>query len=741
MNDSDEEKYFEEDGNEEEKISSDVKNRDSSKEEQIDTLEEFMLEINKVIEEEEKKKEEDLESHENKNLYNNKIINKRNVDSQKFKDNIIISKNKNDPVDYKIYDNSLDDNDVTADIYEYLEKQKEICDMEIKKKRKKNAELECNDKNCMEKIYNDNDMTSCDRKHKKSKEDFKEYHIYDDNEFLEQQHKYYYHHLDDDDGEEVILDEINYDNIPKEEFKKDIFVIDENVHSFTLEESVEYKKKNNIISMGFNIPKPIYSLLQIKNLIDNDILQRIYDTYLSTLFPVQSMVIPIFLSGRDHIVTSNAGTGKTLSYIISLIIHMMNYKKIKKNSLCDIDKKENINFDKKKNDYFSCSTDALILTPTRELCIQIYDDINNICCNKLKTCVLCSGIDYKNIYNNIRKGTDIVICTVKTLIHFVNKKYFSLVKIKYVIVDEFDLLFSKQFLHLVTSVLKNIRTDSIKGMFSSMVVSEPMYGLVKTYLNKKYITIKIENKYSMIYEKFYILEECSKYNYLIDNIKKCSDKGQGFIFCNSKKNVMLLYDKLKKERSLNSISFDFIYGDLLQNERIYKYEKLKNKKTHILITTDLMSRGIDLINLNFVINYDCPSDIFIYIHRIGRCSSVNNEGQAITFILPSEKKMAFLIYTHLKNKKRKIDKELEYFILSNNLNNDIQMKSYKRKMNNSILNMPLKNIHNMCNVVSNNMSTENSFLQKKNLLVNKENSTKKLNMISPDDVLSSSSEE
>lgn len=109
---------------------------------------------------------------------------------------------------------------------------------------------------------------------------------------------------------------------------------------------------------------------------------------------------------------------------------MMNYKKIKKNSLCDIDKKENLNFDKNKNDYFSCSADALILTPTKELCIQIYDDINNICCNKLKTSVLCSGIDYKKIYNNIRKGTDIVICTVKTLIHFVNKKIFLISKNK-----------------------------------------------------------------------------------------------------------------------------------------------------------------------------------------------------------------------------------------------------------------------------------------------------------------------
>ncbi|SOV74018.1 ATP-dependent RNA helicase, putative [Plasmodium sp. gorilla clade G3] len=738
MNDSDEEKYFQEDGNEEEKINSNVKNPDISNEDQMDTLEEFMLEINKVIEEE-KKKEEDLESHEYNNLYNKKIINKTNKDGPKLKDNIIIDRNKNDNVEYKIYDNSLDDNDVTADIYEYLEKQKEICDMDIKKKRKKNEELECNDKNNIVNIFIHNDITSYDRKIKKSKENNNEYDIHYENELSQHQDKVD-HYDDDNNYEDVILEDINYDNISVEEFKKNIFMIDENVNSFTLEESVEYKKKNNIISMGFNIPKPIYSLLQIKNLIDHIVLQKIYDTYISTLLPVQSMVIPIFLSGRDHIVTSNAGSGKTLSYIISLIIHLMNYKKIGKNSLCDIDKKENINSDKKKIDYLSSSAHALILTPTRELCIQIYDDIKNICSNKLKTCILCNGMNYKRIYDDIKKGIDIIISSVKTLIHFINKKYLSLVRVKYVIIDEFDMLFSKQFVHMVTSVLKNIRTDSIKGMYSS-IVSETMYELVKSYLNKKYITLRIENKYSMIYEKFYILEEYSKYSYLIYSIKKCCDKGQGFIFCNSKKSVMLLYDKLKKEISLNYISFDFIYGDLLQTERIYKYEKLKYKKTNILITTDLMSRGIDVIHLNFVINYDCPSDIFIYIHRIGRCSSVNNEGEAITFIMPSEKKMAFLIYTHLKNKKRKIDEELENFILKNNLNNDIQMKSYKRKMNNSILNMPLKSINNTSSVVANNISTENNFLQKNNLLINKENSPKKLNMISPDDVLSSSSED
>ncbi|SPJ08641.1 ATP-dependent RNA helicase, putative [Plasmodium sp. DRC-Itaito] len=749
MNDSEEEKYFQEDGNDDQKINNNVKNQDMSNKEQMDTLEEFMLEINKVIEEEKKKKEEeDVESHEYNNLYNNKIINKQNMDAPNLKDNIIISTNKNDNVEYRIYDNSLDDNDVTADIYEYLEKQKEICDMEIKKKRKKNGELICNDKNNIENIYIDNDILSYDRKVKKSKENYNEYDIDDENELSEKQHNKYDHydhndhddHCNDENYEDVILEDVNYDNIPIEEFRKDIFVIDENVNSFTLEESVKYKKENNIISMGFNIPKPIYSLLQIKNLIDHDVLQKIYDTYLSILRPVQSMVIPIFLSGRDHIVTSNTGTGKTLSYIISLIIHIMYCKKIEKNNLCDIDKKESINYDKKKIDYLSSCTHALILTPTRELCIHIYDEINNICCYKLKTCVLCSGINYKKIYNDIKKGSDIIICNVKTLIHFVNKKYLSLVKVKYVIVDEFDLLFSKKFVHMVRSVLKNIRTDSIKGMFSS-IVSEPMCQIVKSYLNKKYITLRIENKYSMICEKFYILEECSKYTYLIHSIKKWCDKGQGFIFCNSKKNVMLLYDKLKREISLNYIRFDFIYGDLLQTERIHKYEKLKNKKTHILITTDLMSRGIDVINLNFVLNYDCPSDIFIYIDRIGRCSSVNNEGEAITFILPSEKKMAFLIYTHLKNKKRKIDEELESFILRNNLNSDIQMKSYKRKMNNSILNIPVKNIHNTSSVVDNNISTENNFLQKNNLLVNKENSTKKLNMISPDDVLSSSSSE
>ncbi|SOV11038.1 ATP-dependent RNA helicase, putative [Plasmodium sp. gorilla clade G2] len=738
MNDSDEEKYFQEDDNEEEKLNNNAKNEDNPNEEHMDTLEEFMLEINKVIEEEKKKEEEDLEAHEYNNFYNNNnLINKRNKDVKNFKDNILIDTSKNDNTKYRLYDNSLDDNDVTADIYEYLEKQKEICDMELKRKRKKSGELEYND---IENIYIDNDKTLDDRKIKKRKDKYNEYDIDDEKELS--QHRCKYDYYDDNNNnnnnndDDIILDDINYNNIHIEEFEKNIFVIDENVSSFTLEESVEYKKKNNIISMGFNIPKPLYSLLQIKNLIDHNVLQKIYDTYINTLLPIQSMVIPIFLSGRDHIVTSNASTGKTLSYIISLIIHLMHYKKRRKNNIYDINKKEKKDCHNKKNNnnYSSSSTHALIITPTRELCIQIYNDINKICSNKLKTCVLCSGMDYKKIYDDIKKETDIIICCVKTLISFINKKYLSLVDVKYIIIDEFDILFSKQYVHMVTSVLKNIRTDSIKGMFSS-IVSEPMYELIKPYLNKKYITLKIENKYSPINQKFYILQESSKYNYLINNIKKFHSRGQGFIFCNSKKNVMLLYEKLKKEISLNYISFDFIYGDLLQTERIYKYEKLKNKQTNILITTDLMSIGIDLINLNFVINYDCPTDIFIYIHRTGRCCSIDNEGEAITFILPSEKKMAFLIYDHLKNKKQKIDEELENFILQNNLNNDIQMKSYKRKMNNSILNMPLKNILNTSSVDANNINKEN------NLFVKKENSTKKLNMISPDDVLSSSEED
>ncbi|CRG99739.1 ATP-dependent RNA helicase, putative [Plasmodium relictum] len=677
MNDSDEDKFFEDNGED------DCENEKNAKaysknEQEKDPLDEFMVEINKVIEEEKKKvelkekmnnsfqeeykknmSEKELSENKKKNTYFNPIKNRENNDD----------------------DNSLDDNDATADIYEFLEKKKE----------------ELKNDNIYENENKDND-------------DF----------------NFFQNEKNNSKEEEKIIDNINYDEVELEDFNKDIFITDENISNFTLEESVEYKKKNNIITIGFNVPKPLFSFLQLKNLIDKEILENIYSKSISILSPVQSIVIPIFLSGRDFIAASRTGSGKTLSFIISLIIHLLNYKKNEKTNNEESGKR------KRKIIY----PHALILTPTRELCVQIYDEMNKISMNKLKSCMLFNGINYKKAYDDIQKGVDILIANVKTLINFVNKKYLSLINIKYVILDEFDKLFSKQFIHSVVSILKNIRSDSLKGLFSS-TFSDNLIEVIKPFLNKKFIITKIGDNNVLIDEKFYIVEENYKYSYLLNDIKKCSNSGQGFIFCNSKKNVINLYEKLRKEFSLKDISFDYIHGDIDQTERIYKLESLKKKKTQILISTDLMSRGIDIVDLNFVINFDCPSDIFIYIHRIGRCSRINNKGQAITFILPSEKKMAFLIYNHLKTKNKIIDEELENFILKNNLNNNYEMKNLKRKINSTFLDYQFKRKTETEKKINSNEPAFKKVSSSRN-----ENSLpKNLNVITPNDVLSSSDEE
>ncbi|EDL44770.1 ATP-dependent RNA Helicase, putative [Plasmodium vivax] len=632
-------------------------------------------------------------------------------------------------------DDSLDDNDATADIYEFLEKKNEELANE-----KRRAEAHGG------KGTHNRNMMSDDSP--------------DDGD------DFFQNGRDSNRENEIIENDINYDEVQLDQFNKDIFVTDESITNFTLEESVEYKKKNNITTIGFSVPKPIFSFLQLKHVIDKEVLENMYNSSISILSPIQSIVIPIFLSGRDFIASSRTGSGKTLSFIISLIIHLGNYKQVER-------ERKKKNFEREgdppeeehaaagaastaapptttaqaappptaypsKQGKGNASAHALILTPTRELCVQIGDQIDKLCLKKLKSCILFSGINYKNAYEDIHRGVDIIIANVKTLINFVNKKYLSLMKIKYVILDEFDRLFSKQFVNSVTSILRNIRADAMKGFFSS-TFSEQSCELAKPYLNKKFIIIKVGENNVLIDKKFYILEDHAKYGYLLNCVHACAPSGQGFIFCNSKKNVMTLYEKLKREISLRHISFDYIYGDIDQTERLYKLDCLKKKKTQVLVSTDLMARGIDVMDLNFVINYDCPSDLFVYVHRIGRCSRMNNRGQAITFIQPSEKRIAFLIYSHLNNKKEKVDQELEDFIRSNNLHNDVQMKKVKRKMNDSIFDVSQKKAKHP----GDNKSILADFAFKKMSAPSKseEDALKNVKVFTPNDVLTSSDEE
>ncbi|KAI4838878.1 ATP-dependent RNA helicase [Plasmodium brasilianum] len=632
---------------------------------EIDPLDQFMEEINKVIEEEKKisEKKEKL-----KNNYEH-VTSKRDQGKESVGEEgphaskrYIRGNGKGQHGDND--DSSLDDNNATADIYEFLEK--------------KNEEL------IHEKILEDGNgkqgnyvrKSGTAAKNKSDRLDghdgYDGYDGYDGHDGHDGYDGYDEHvehdgfdclqyqseRRNDKEGDKII-DDMNYEEIELEKFKKDIFITDESINNFTLEESVQYKKKNNISAVGFNVPKPIFSFLQIKNLIDKDILQNMYNLSISVLSPIQSIVIPIFLSGRDFIATSRTGSGKTLSFIISLVIHIMNCKKFEGRVNYHMEKwdhrddrhniaeeeqaeKEENEEGKTYEDYKSekkpqtkgrrgCpSAHALILTPTRELCVQIYDEMNRVSMKKLKSCILFSGINYTKAYNDIQKGVDIIIANVKTLISFINKKYLSLINTKYVILDEFDKLFTNQFIYSVISILKNIRPDAIRGFFSC-TCSEHICELVKPYLNKRFITIKVGDNNVFIEKKFYILEENVKYMYLLNCIQNFIKNEQCFIFCNSKKNLLSLYDRLKKEISLRHISMDYIYGDIDQTQRIYKFECLKKKKTQIMISTDLMARGIDVVDLNFVINYDCPNDIFIYIHRIGRCSRMNSTGMSTLF--------------------------------------------------------------------------------------------------------------
>lgn len=632
-----------------------------------DPLDAFMKEINKVIEEENKK----VENNSNENI---------NELKESFYTKNACNKKERNTEDL-LLDNTLDDNDVTADVFEFMEQ-----------KKKGKSFKENFDENSLESDNNDNDSFSDNDKNPK---------------------------------QEVIFETICYEKEKIEPFIKYIFEVDESIKEFTFEESKEYMKKNNIIVNGSNIPKPIYSFLQLKKIVPKPILQHLYDQSINILSPIQSIVLPTFLCGRNFIASSRTGSGKTLCFVISLVIHML-YSNLKKG-----EEEREIHRRRNKN------PEALILAPTKELCAQIYEVMNHISINKLKTIMLFQGLNYQKVYEELKKGVDVLIGNARLVVRFVNKKYLSLTNIKYVILDECDKLFEKQNKNPVISVLNNIRPDSIRCMFSS-TFSKYMIYMVIPFLNDNPIIIRINENNALINQKFRIIEQDHKYNYLVQFLTHHVKEDQGIIFCNNKKNIINLYEQLKSESKLKSIVFDFIHGDIDQTERMCKFRNFQKKKTQILVSTDLMSRGIDITELNLVINYDCPNNIFNYTHRVGRCSRCNNKGTALTLIQPNEKKNASIIYSHLKERNEDIDRELEDFIVSNNLYNYAEIKSVKRKRDDVQLGVDIKKVQRLNEVK--NVSLHNLTFQKSTNLQNS-SLLKNANVINPDDELSSSSSE
>ena len=343
--------------------------------------------------------------------------------------------------------------------------------------------------------------------------------------------------------------------------------------------------------------------------LDRYIIKALYNLNYKMPSKVQEEVIPRLLKKEDVIVKSKTGSGKTASFGIPI---------------CE-------NIDIENN-----NVQALIVVPTRELALQVKDEIYNI--GRLKK-IRCSAIfgkqPIKEQIRELKQRVHIVVATPGRIIDHIGRNTINLDDIKYFIIDEADKMLNKGFIEDMEFILNKIPKNSAKGLFSATIDDDIQY-ICDKYLKVSNI---LDIKYNNVFDNKQIIEnkikssENDKYKNL-KSIIYMENPTSLIIFCNTKDKVKKLYENMKKDGFL----VEELHGDMSQDKRIFVIKDFKNNKFNILISTDVTARGIHIDDISLVINYDVPRDKENYIHRIGRTGRKDSYGKAITIFTDKDDK-------------------------------------------------------------------------------------------------------
>lgn len=323
---------------------------------------------------------------------------------------------------------------------------------------------------------------------------------------------------------------------------------------------------------------------------------------------IQKLVLPVALgTDKDIIAQAQTGTGKTAAFAIPIL--------------------ERINFKVDK------SIKALIVTPTRELALQIYEEIKSLRGNrKIKVATVYGGQSMERQLKDLAKGVDIVVGTPGRLLDHINRKTLDLSNVKYLVLDEADRMLDMGFLDNVLEIIKQTPETKRTFLFSATMPKEIVSIARKFMKDYEHIsTVKEELTTENAEQIYFEVEEGDKLP-LLCRIIDMNPEFYGIVFCQTKAEV----DEIAKKLSDLGYNADGLHGDYSQSQRERVLDKFRKKQLNILVTTDVAARGIDIEGVTHVINYSVPRDPEYYVHRIGRTGRAGKKGLAITFVTRSD---------------------------------------------------------------------------------------------------------
>lgn len=346
------------------------------------------------------------------------------------------------------------------------------------------------------------------------------------------------------------------------------------------------------------------------NLAD-ELQQALKDIGFKTPSPVQELAIPAILDNKDVIACAQTGTGKTAAYLLP-IIH--------RNHL-----------------HPHAGIDTLILAPTRELAVQIDQQVDGFSFYTSVSSIAVYGGNDGSVWeqqkNALKQGSPIVIATPGRLIALLTSAQISFAELRHLVLDEADRMLEMGFYDDIVKIINYLPRQRQNILFSATMPPKIRQLADKILFRPVQINIAISKPAEGIDQRAYMAYDTQKLPLIKELLQgKENELPSIVIFCSTKQNVKILEKELKK---LN-FSVKGFHSDLEQAEREQIMNLFRNREIQILVATDILSRGIDIEGINLVVNYDVPHDAEDYIHRIGRTARASSTGIAITFINDKE---------------------------------------------------------------------------------------------------------
>ncbi|XP_078398061.1 putative ATP-dependent RNA helicase DDX43 [Cetorhinus maximus] len=443
--------------------------------------------------------------------------------------------------------------------------------------------------------------------------------------------------------------------------KKNFYIEAETVVNMTAEEVTNWRKLNNNImcediieGKKRHIPNPVRTFMEAFQHYP-EIMANIKRVGFQRPTPIQSQAWPVILLGIDLIGIAQTGTGKTLAYLLPGFIHLDLQPMLRE-----------------KGD----GPGMLVLTPTRELALQIQEECNKYSYKRIKSICIYGGGSRKDQINVVTKGVDIVIATPGRLNDLQMNNYINLKSITYLVLDEADRMLDMGFEPQIMKILLDIRPDR-QTIMTSATWPDGVRRLAKSYLKNPmmvYVGTLDLAAVETVEQNVLVIPEEEKRSYTLHFIESMNPVDKVIIFVGRK----LTADDLSSDFSLQGIPVQSLHGDREQCDREQALEDFKEGTVRILIATDLASRGLDVHDITHVFNFDFPRNIEEYVHRIGRTGRAGRMGSAITLVTRNDWRFAAELIAILERACQPVPEEL--LTMAKRYEQNKMKKEYEREL-------------------------------------------------------------